>query len=357
MKFYQYWASMLALLAMACWSQGACAQPAAPNGQAGGVTVERITVHGTHLEGNLEGDPVDRKVIVFLPPSYAKDPGRRYPVVYALHGYTIDNEIWTRDLQTPASIAAAFAAGTREMIVVFPDAQSLHSGSMYSSSVTIGDWEGFVASDLVAAIDARYRTIADRKSRGLMGHSMGGYGTVRIGMKHPEVFSSLYIMSPCCMSAREAPPPALNQALERLVAGGSRADAIKGDWMTRATLAVAAAWSPNPTAAPFFLDLPTRNGVVQPSVLARWAANAPLAMVDQYIGNLKRYDAIAMDVGDRDDLKVDAAQLHRILADSGVANSFEIYPGDHGSAITERFRTKALPFFGQTLRFGSTTAP
>ena len=48
------------------------------------VAVERITIHGTALEGNLEGDAVDRDVLVFLPPSYARERGRRYPVVYAL---------------------------------------------------------------------------------------------------------------------------------------------------------------------------------------------------------------------------------------------------------------------------------
>jgi hypothetical protein len=53
------------------------------------ATVERITIHGKTLEGNLEGDAVDRTVLVFLPPSYARERSRRYPVVYALHGYSI----------------------------------------------------------------------------------------------------------------------------------------------------------------------------------------------------------------------------------------------------------------------------
>src|SRR5271157_4871501 len=53
------------------------------------VTVEHIKVNGTALEGNLEGDAVDRDVIVFLPPGYAAEKSRRYPVVYALHGYSI----------------------------------------------------------------------------------------------------------------------------------------------------------------------------------------------------------------------------------------------------------------------------
>lgn len=56
------------------------------------ATLEHIKIHGTALEGNLEGDAVDRDVMVFLPPSYAKEKTRRYPVVYALHGYSISAE-------------------------------------------------------------------------------------------------------------------------------------------------------------------------------------------------------------------------------------------------------------------------
>src|SRR5664280_2403033 len=168
------------------------------------VTVERIKIHGAALEGNLEGDAVDRDVIVFLPPSYATQKNRRYPVVYALHGYSIGAQQWSGEIHVPQTIEGAFAQGAQEMIVVLPDSKTLHNGSMYSSSVTTGDFEQFIARDVVGYIGAHYRTIPKRTSRGLVGHSMGGYGASRIGMKHSDVFGSLYIMSPCCMSARGA---------------------------------------------------------------------------------------------------------------------------------------------------------
>jgi pimeloyl-ACP methyl ester carboxylesterase len=158
------------------------------NGQS---TVEHIKVHGKSLEGNLEGDSPDRDVIVYLPPSYAKQPNRRYPVVYFLHGYGIDAARYWDIMKVPAAADKDIAAGTAsEMILVHPDAFTIYNGSMYSSSPTTGDWETFIAQDLVAWVDGHYRTIPDRMSRGLAGHSMGGYGTMRIGMKHPEVFSS-----------------------------------------------------------------------------------------------------------------------------------------------------------------------
>jgi enterochelin esterase-like enzyme len=143
------------------------------------VTADRIKVHGASLEGNLEGNAVDRDVIVFLPPSYTRETSRRYPVVYALHGYSIGAEQWTREIHVPQTVEGAFAEGAQEMIVVLPDSKTVHNGSMYSSSVTTGDFERFVARDVVAHVDAHYRTLSDRRSRGLVGHSMGGYGALR----------------------------------------------------------------------------------------------------------------------------------------------------------------------------------
>lgn len=314
------------------------------------VAVEHIKIHGTALEGNLEGDAVDRDVIVFLPPGYSKDKHRRYPVVYALHGYSIGAEQWTHEIHVPQTIEGALAQGAKEMIVVLPDSKTVHNGSMYSSSVTTGDFEKFISHDVVTYIDAHYRTIPKRESRGLVGHSMGGYGASRIGMKHPDVFGSLYIMSPCCMSARPAGPvnPELQKTLEAVQ---TPEDSAKLPFFARAQLASAAAWSPDPKNPPLYLDLPVKDGVPQPDILAKWAANAPLAFVDQYIGNLKQYRAIAMDVGDQDGLRVDAGKLHEVFDKYGIANSFETYPGTHTSAVADRFQNHVLPFFSKNLCF------
>lgn len=312
------------------------------------VAAEHIKVHGAALEGNLEGDDVDRDVIVFLPPGYATEKSRRYPVVYALHGYSIGAEQWTKEIHVPQTIEGAFALGAKDMIVVLPDSKTVHNGSMYSSSVTTGDFERFVAHDVVAFIDAHYRTIPERTSRGLVGHSMGGYGASRIGMKYPDVFGSLYIMSPCCMSARPAGAP--NADTEKaLAAVRTPEDSAKLPFALRAQLASAAAWSPNPKNPPLYLDLPTKDGKVDQDVVARWAANAPLAFVDQYIGNLRRYRAIAIDVGDQDSLRAGAAKLHDVLDSYGVANSFEVYSGTHTSAVSDRFQNHVMPFFSKNL--------
>ena len=115
--------------------------------------------------------------------------------------------------------------------------------------------------------------------------------------------------------------------------------------------ATAAAWAPNPKNPPLYFDMPTKDGVSQPEIAAKFAANAPLVFIDQYIGNLKQYRAISIDVGDQDGLRFDATKLHGILDGYGIANGFEIYSGTHTSAVADRFQNHVLPFFSKNLCF------
>jgi enterochelin esterase-like enzyme len=313
-------------------------------------TVEHIKVHGKSLDGNLEGDAADRDVFVYLPPSYSKQTNRRYPVVYFLHGYGIGAEQYWNIMRVPEAAEKAVAAGTaQEMILVHPDAFTLYNGSMYSNSPTTGDWEAFVSQDLVSYVDSHYRTIPDRMSRGLAGHSMGGYGTMRIGMKHPEVFSSLYAMSSCCLTASLNPGGRGGAQLEALK---TPAEAKAGGGRGGITLlAEAAAWSPNPKKPPFFLDLPTKDGQPVPEVVARWAANAPLAMIDQYMPNLRKMHAIGLEVGLQDGLSASNAVLDETLTRFDVVHTYETYEGNHTNRIPERFEQHLLPFFTKNLSF------
>jgi S-formylglutathione hydrolase FrmB len=240
---------------------------------------------------------------------------------------------------------------------------------MYSNSVTIGDWESYIAEDIVAYMDGRYRTIPERTSRGIAGHSMGGYGALRIGMKRPDVFSSLYNLSACCLLNNPIRQPAANRGDGNRGDGnrgegergeGARGDGARGDGARgrgnrgNTTFALAAAWSANPNNPPDYFDLPVKDGQPQPLVVAKWYANAPLAMIDQYVPNLKKYHAIGGDVGLQDTLLATNKQLEEALINFGVAYKFETYEGDHSNRIAQRMETKVFPFFSENLSFVAT---
>jgi enterochelin esterase-like enzyme len=309
--------------------------------------LERINVHGKALEGNLEGDSADRDVFVYLPPGYDREPARRYPVVYTLHGYGLHAQQWV-GFANVSGLEKGVAAGTsKEMILVSPDAFSLHNGSFYSNSKTTGDWETFIAVELVNYIDGHYRTIPDRMSRGLTGHSMGGYGTLRIGMKHPEVFSNLYAMSACCMLETADITPALT-AMEAIK---TKEEALKLSFNQKSPLARAAAWSPDEGSPPLFIDLPVKDGKPRPVIAAKWMANSLMVMLQQYAPNLKKMSAIEMNVGLQDGLLQTNRDMDEALTEAHVPHHFETFEGDHNGQVGVNFETKVLPFFSSHLAF------
>lgn len=309
-----------------------------------GIQVDHIKVHAAAMEGNLEGEPVDRDVIVVLPPSYGKSKARHYPVLYFLHGFALTGEGFFNFMHLPETEDAAAKAG-QEFIIVVPDSDTKLGGTMYSNSVTTGDAEAYIAKDLVGYIDHHYRTIAKRESRGLVGHSMGGYGTWKIAMRFPEQWGAIYAMSACCMSPRTTTAEAAKKLSE--IPYDKAPTAGFGD---RASLASIAAWSPDPSKPPYFMDFGLKDdGAVDPLIVAKWANNAPLVMATSHIPQLKSFRAVASDGGDKDGLTKDAKLMHAQLDLYGVKNSFEEYQGDHTNRIVERFRTKVLPYFQQNL--------
>lgn len=345
-------------LALVATVQPSAAQPAGPRrpspydtaaesqakAVAAGVQVEHIKVHGKSLEGNLEGNAVDRDVIVLLPPSYAKSKTRRYPVLYFLHGFALTAQRFSDFMHAPEAAATSASHGA-EFIIVLPDTDTKMGGSMYSSSPTVGDFESFVAKDLVAYIDGHYRTLARRSSRGLVGHSMGGYGVWKIAMKYPQPWSAIYAMSACCVSPRVETVEEAKKISEIPFE-----QSAKAGFGEKAALASAVAWSPDPKKPPYYADFAYNDGAIDQLVLAKWAANSPLAMVPQHVPALKSFSAIAADVGDKDGLLKDDTAIHEELGLFGIRHQWEVYDGDHVSAITARFPTKVLPFFAQHLQ-------
>jgi putative tributyrin esterase len=148
--------------------------------------------------------------MIWLPPSYASQPGRRYAVAYYLHGAMGDENNWLNQGRLGVTLDSLVASGTPEMIVVMPDGDD----GFYTTWNFLGDWPGcrrnrppnaeaaesycvpwphydeYIARDLVGFIDGRYRTLADRRHRGIAGLSMGGYGAMALALSYPDVFSA-----------------------------------------------------------------------------------------------------------------------------------------------------------------------
>jgi enterochelin esterase-like enzyme len=285
--------------------------------------------------------------MVVLPPSYGSEPDRRYPVVYYLHGFAIDGRNFYNFMRVPEAVAANAAEG-REFIVVVPDTLTKMGGSMYGASVTTGDFRKFIATDLVEYIDSKYRTIATREGRGLAGHSMGGHGTLVVGMTYPEMFDSIWAQSACCVSPR-------TETVEsaQAMAAVPYENVDNAGFGMRAGLASAVAWAPNPNKPPYYVDFPINEaGEIDQLVIAKWANNSPLAMVSSNLGALQSFDGIGLDVGDKDGLVQDDTLIHQELEKFGVEHEWAVYDGDHTNRIGQRFSEVVLPFFARHLDMG-----
>lgn len=321
-------------------------------------TVVQLQVYSKAIDGNLTGDSPTRDVSVYLPPSYNAAHRRRYPVLYLLHGSSGTNLTYFREgaaTHVPTIADRTLQAGTsREMIIVTPNGNSVYGGSNYSSGVATGDFETFIAKELVEYIDRNFRTIARPEGRGLSGHSMGGYGTWRIAMKHPNVYSAIYVLSSCCIGATSnlTTDAAEIAQFENWYNTATTTPTTASDipaGVSRTNVQAAAAWAPNPKRPPLYFDMPFKNGQQIREVVDRMTTNRPLTMVDQYIDNLRKL-AVAFDVGDEDtNIAANLTEMDRILTAYQVPHTFEIYHGNHNNRIPERVELKVLPFFAQHL--------
>ena len=327
--------------------------------QGGGVT-HVDTVVARSLEANLIGDTHFREVTVYLPQGYSKSPRKRYPVVYLLHGFAANHRAFMAGVYSNLNIRISMDSLIRgglakEMIVVTPNARNAFDGSFYVNSAATGNWEDFIARDLVAFMDRRYRTIRSRTGRGIAGHSMGGYGALWVGMRHPQTFSAIYALSPCCLTdfgsfANRGAAP-WRSALRV----HDRADILKAGFIANILMALGAAYSPNPANNTLYIDLPYRleaDTLVEIKAVARKWRGGLLALVPSNASNLRRM-SIAFDAGRQDALKdipVNVQKLDSLLTALRVAHTAELYDGDHMKGIRNRLESKVIPFFSKALR-------
>lgn len=325
----------------------------------------REKLHAAALEKTVTGESPDRNVSVYLPPSYDASPNKRYPVVYLLHGITDTDETWispwTKSGDPWQTIPGVMNRGISEkrfgeMIIIMPDENTKWGGSFYTNSSITGNWEDFTVKDLVSYVDSKYRTLARASSRGVAGHSMGGYGAIKLGMKHPDVYSVVYGISPAVLGwGRDLTieNPAFSFLLTQPTA--SPDDVLKGGLYALGIVVVGQAFSPNPERAPLFTDLPfiLVDGKLQPMepAFTKWNENMPVNMVEKYAANLRKLRGFRFDSGYEDEfthIPVTARALSAALTARGIEHVFEEYNGDHRNRMwgrTGRMAGEILPYF------------
>ena len=308
-------------LSLACGSEpGASSQaPAAP--APAPVPAARAAGHGTVAARTFRSAAlgVDKSYRVYLPAGYAES-GRRYPVVYLLHGLGGNESNWV-DL---GELAAAADRLRLQAIVVMPDGDaSFYANSVAparydqcmagtspfeerspraSTCVRKADYEDYIVRDLIAEVDASFRSVAERRGRAISGLSMGGFGALSLAMRHRDLFASAASHSGVVALFYADPhpyDPAHVALLQDVARWGANVEPIGA--------LVRGIFGPDPN---------------------NWRTHDPATLA----GELRDGDlAIYIDCGTEDNfaLQDQAAYLHDILSRRGIHHSYTLQPGRH----------------------------
>jgi S-formylglutathione hydrolase FrmB len=310
---------------------------------------EEAVITSEALRGNPLGDPYERAVWVYLPPGYDDEPERRYPSVYVIQGYTGMIEMWrNRAPWRPTFPEAAdelFASGQAPpCIVVWVDAWNTYGGSQYVDSPATGNYHTYLCDEVVAWVDARYRTLDAPEHRGISGKSSGGFGAMITPMLRPDLFGGL------ATHAGDALHELLYVPLFGEVArtlrddyGGSYERYLE-DFFSRPgltkehdpslimTYGCAAAFSADDDGT-VRLPFDTATGRIVDDAWQRWLDWDPVRMVAGHADALRSQRAIWIDAGKRDEYYLDlgAEAFRRELEGIGVTDvAFELFDAKHG---------------------------
>ncbi len=311
------------------------------------------------LRHNPLGDPTQRRIPVYLPPSY---PRRRYPVLYLLAGFTgfgeqyVQRSLWSENIVERVDRLIG-ERRMREAIIVMPDCLTRYGGSQYLNSTATGPYADHIAKELAPWVDKHFATTG---RRGVIGKSSGGFGALYLGMKYPDVFHAVashsgdmyfeYCYLPDFPKALDGLQPyggierflrAWEQMPKRL-AGGLHAVVN--------TLAMASCYSPNRRAKVGF-DVPfdLNTGELRDDVWQRWKTFDPIDMLQPHRKALRGMRLVYLDCGNRDQFALHhGARIFAAHAKAlGIKVRHEEFDDNH-SGVSYRF-DRSLPLLVRAL--------
>ena len=318
-----------------------------------------VKVHSPALEHNLLNDPTDQEVAIYLPAAYTNQPTRRFATLYFLHGFA-DTPVKKVAEILQLYMDELIASGSIEpMIVVVPNGVNRYFGSFYTNSEVTGNWEDYITRDVLTYVDSHYRTLAAPESRGISGHSMGGYGALMLGFKHPELFSNVYGMSPCCTILENdlGPTSPIWVHTERVKSADELPTLLDREFLLAVAIAMDAAFAPDPQKKPMLGDPPFRmqNGHLapDPAVTGEFQSKIVATAIPMLLPKIRHLSGIYIDYGAEDEfthIPLGARAASAQLAIAGVPHVLEVYHGNHENRVRERIEKTMLPWFSRQLK-------
>jgi hypothetical protein len=320
--------------------------------------VESREIRSTNFAQSKIGTTPVRRMAVYLPPGY-DDSSTRYPVIYFFPDAFSDFREPFDHKGAQALFDRAIADGMiGKFILVAVDMDTSLGSSWCVNSPATGNWEDFVMQELKPYVDTNFRTLPKRESQGVAGEFMGGYCAIRFGMRHPDVFGSVYALHPVGTGSGIKVMDSLPNW--ELMANAKSLEDVRKDGYSHIFTSIFQAHLPDPDKPPLYIDMPAHKVgdrlIIDTLLTQRLRENFFLeSMIPQYAENLKSLRGFKFDWG-RSDLNQDhvysnQAFTHK-LNEFGIPHEAEEYNGVWGDKTwgdDGRIYNEVLPFFKKHL--------
>lgn len=273
----------------------------------------------------------EKTYFVSLPKGYnASDTTTKYPVIIFLHGASVTATEMVNTLEL--LLLFINTNGLAKVIFIIPDGScEPYKGSFYTNSTLYGNYEDYIVTDMREEIESKYHTYNRREKWSIMGHSMGGYGAMRIALKYPRNFIGVSALSgPLNITYFEELLPMINSEHGSV----PPYDFTYSGSVTKLVYSMAGAFSPNPGATPPILFPINSAGTIDQSVKAMWEKHNPINFIREWKGNPAM--AIHTYCGERDEFKL--AKTNQMFSDTldkyKVSHIYYKDPsGDHSTSL------------------------
>jgi pimeloyl-ACP methyl ester carboxylesterase len=311
-------------------------------------------------DNKIGTNPV-RKMAIYLPAGYDAS-NAHYPVIFFLpNDFDGDyRSIFDAHAAQTLFDQAITESKIQKFVLVAVDMSTSLGNSWSVNSPVTGNWEDFAVQELIPYIDAHFRTLANRDSRGIAGSFMGGYGAIRLAMEHPDIFGAVYAMHPVGTGSGLKIMDGIPNW--DILANAKSMDDVKKDGGALIFTTIFQAHLPNPDKPPLYIDLSAHKEgdqlVIDSRLMAKLRDNFFIeSMVPQYADNLKSLRGFKFD-WDRSDQNQDHVYSNQALThklnEFGIRHEAEEYNGTWGEpnwGIDGRVYSEVLPFFEKHLVF------
>ena len=310
-------------------------------------SVTSLLHQSSALIDNPLGDPVCRRLFVYLPPGYEKEDQRRYPVLWSLPAYTSSGPAqiaWRNHGENlPQRLDRLISSGAiPPVIVAMPDSFTALGGNQFVDSPAIGNYARHIVEELIPEIDQRFRTIACPEARGVFGKSSGGFGGLHIATRYPGTFAGVASHAGDCGFDRVYMRDFVACCDELAIYDGDCEAFVRAFWRARKpsgrafhtlmVLCLAASYSPAP-GKPLNLELPfdTLTACLRQEVWQRWLDFDPVRYDSDKLDALRMLRALWLDAGNHDQyfIHYGTRELSGRLRAADIAHHHAEFEGNH----------------------------